>query len=895
MLNLPLAAGMIDVQVNLARVDADLGRIRQRLAALPSSRTIAVRVDRAQATAGINLLRQQINSLQSAANVTARGSRAGRGGGGVATGAPGPLFGLNRLQVSGIAFQDQRAKAEGRVEDAAIRAAKRAGDATERAYDRGVQAAARAAEARARLEGKVEDAATRDAKRAGDAAEKTYDRAVEARAKLEAKVEDAATRAAKRAGDATEREYDRASAAKAQAAARAADTQAKLEGRVEDAAIRAAKRAGDATEREYEREVRAAARAADAQARLEGKVEDAAIRAAKRAGDATEKAYDRAVAAKAKAAQRAATVAAANAPGRQFGLGALQGLGIGGFAMTPAHMAGQAIGGAFGGGVMGSVRTAMELESSFADLQRVSGQTAAGMGTLKKALFDISTSQAGVSTADVIDIAGIGARMGVGDKEGVKGLETFTRSMAQVRNAVSGIGTDQLANQMARVLNLFGLGTDRIAGFGSALTQMDNVSTSTAADILDITTGLSGTAAAIGMTLPQVLAFSSVLKDVGLTNQLAASSFSQIFRMMASDSAGFAARIGVDAATFRNAYETDVMGALGMVIDKFKELQTGGSVGAQEWLAELGLRGVRTAGSMQQLAAKFDEVQKRAKVASAETSSLAALTAANELKSTTAESAMQKFKNAAVQLGDALANPLLPALTTATNAFVALAKAAAGAGGGEGLLSNLLGWWTSKPGTKPRADLDTQMQRLIFGDPEERNKQFKAKMAPLPESKPAADIGPMAGLPAVLKALPPATVAKMAADAGQFDLAARMFAEAARRTDEATTALAAGMAPFGTFARRRMMAEAIGGRAKPGEAGGGEDMEALIGRLFPEKPSVGVAISGEEMLRRFQEEALSPAEAQVDILKDIDKGIQELNAQAKERPGGLSIGPGLLA
>jgi hypothetical protein len=190
-LNLPLAVGMIDVQVNFARFDADLGRIRQRLAALPSSRTIAVKVDRSAATAGINLLRQQLNSLQSAANVAARGSRAGRGGvgGGGTAGASGPLFGLNRLQRSGIALQDQRAKAEARVEDAAIRAARRAGDATERTYDRGVQAAARAAEARARLEAKVEDAAIRAARRAGDATERGYDRDVAAKAKAQARAQ----------------------------------------------------------------------------------------------------------------------------------------------------------------------------------------------------------------------------------------------------------------------------------------------------------------------------------------------------------------------------------------------------------------------------------------------------------------------------------------------------------------------------------------------------------------------------------------------------------------------------------------------------------------------------------------------------------------------------------
>lgn len=348
--------------------------------------------------------------------------------------------------------------------------------------------------------------------------------------------------------------------------------------------------------------------------------------------------------------------------------GALQGAGlhVGG---SPLHVAGQFAGQA----AVGSISTAAGIQSEVADIRRISGFDAGQGQHLKSSLLKMGTEQSGVSTADLFDISKVGARMGVADKGGVDGLVQFTRQIARVKNAITDIPTEQLANQMGRVLNVFDLGTERVEGFGSALTKMDNISTASASDILQISTGLSGTARSIGITLPQLVAFSSVLKDVGLTNQLAAGSFSQIFRKMGSDSAKFAASIGVDAETFANAYRRDPMEALGMVIKRFNEMKD--TVAGQEFLKELGLQGVRTAGSLQQLATKFDLVAERAKTASEETASLNALTEANDLKAQTLSASFQKLQNAVVSLADALASPLIPALTKATTELTRMANA----------------------------------------------------------------------------------------------------------------------------------------------------------------------------------------------------------------------------
>ncbi len=370
--------------------------------------------------------------------------------------------------------------------------------------------------------------------------------------------------------------------------------------------------------------------------------------------------------------------------GGMGGGGFISGLGMGmglPFTTSPQMMAGQMLGSA----VSGSVTTAAGLQSQIAELRRVTGMQAGVADAFKKSLFGTGVSQAGVSINDLMEIAQIGGRSGVADREGPAGLLTFTKDLAMVKNAVADMPTEELASSMTKVLNVFGLGTDRVAGFGSALTAMDNVSVASARDILAITTGLSGTAEAIGMTLPQTLAFASVLKDVGLTNQLAAGSFSQIFRKMASDSKGFAEEIEVDAKVFADAYRRDPMEALGMVINKFKEM--GDTIKGQEFLKGLGFTGVRTAGSLQQLATKFDDVAKRAKIASSETGSLNALMVANSLKSNTLEAAWTKLKNSLVVLADTMGGSVIGRLTDVTNALTGITTALAR--GDWGMLGNV--------------------------------------------------------------------------------------------------------------------------------------------------------------------------------------------------------------
>lgn len=454
--------------------------------------------------------------------------------------------------------------------------------------------------------------------------------------------------------------------------------------------------------------------------------------------------------------------------GAGFASGLWTGAGLP-FAASPSMMAGEAV----AGSVRKAVGVAMDLETKLAELRRITGFTPETGQRFKGQLLDLAGQHGGAPAGDLFEMATAGGRSGITDPGA---LLEFTRALARVKTAVNDIPTDQLAADMLKIINVFGLGTDRVEGLGSALTAMDNISTATAQDILTVTQSISGTAAAIRLSVPQVMALASVIKDVGLQNATAATSFSQIFRLMASNAENFGNRIGLSGKAFADVYRKDPMDALGLVIKRFNEFKD--TVSGQEFLVSLGLRGQRTAGSLQQLAQRFDKVAERAKIASQETGSLTSLNAAVTIQSDTTAKAIERLNGAMTKLADTLGSKLLPKLADWAEGIAGLTKGLVGSAEGKAgqpgqpmpgfagrleaefrrmafdSLVNPIGTFLGQVGVIPgqsygnTKDLATDFQRILYGgNPDEQKPPVPGRgLAPLPAVSPAGQgmVGPPA-------------------------------------------------------------------------------------------------------------------------------------------------------
>lgn len=353
-----------------------------------------------------------------------------------------------------------------------------------------------------------------------------------------------------------------------------------------------------------------------------------------------------------------------------FAMGIGQGLGLP-FAANPYQMAGTAV----AGGAVASVRTAMDLETQFAQLQRITGMTAEQLSGFRDQLMAFSTRTGAASTRELIGMAQVGGRMGVMDQPGAAGgaagLMAFTQQLTRVRQVITDIPAEQLANRIGQVLGIMGQGTNQVAGFGSALAALDNVSKASASDILEISNRLAGAARAAQMSTPALLALSSVLSDVGMRPQAAAGAMAQIFPILATQSARVAQQIGTDAQSFRAAYEQGPLVALGLVIDRYNQIQ--GLVARQEFLRSIGLTGVETQRAFQSLAPVFPQVAERTRMAEREQTTQAALGAAETTMGATGQVGLNQLSNALTGLQAAIGQMLIPTVNEGARALAGLA------------------------------------------------------------------------------------------------------------------------------------------------------------------------------------------------------------------------------
>jgi TP901 family phage tail tape measure protein len=718
---------------------------------------IDVRVDLGKVGPELGKLKSMLGGLGSV--------RLGGGAGGGIPAMAGQMVGLNKVVMSGIALQDRLAAA-----------ATKAGDAAAKASAKAAQQAARAAQQAAKAPagmvglGSLQMSGVKLQTNLAAAAAKASAKAAKDAAKAPAGM--VGLGSLQMSGVALQ---DRLAKAKAQATQAAAADAAKLDA-IQDRYVK----------RDYDRQVRAQVQAQ--------KANDRKFAAAVKTYDAGQKAQ-----------RDAGGGGAARGGGGLFGgmgggasqgaMGLAQGLGIGGLAFSPAQMAGQMI----GSGLRESVGTAMELEATFVGLRQVTGESAGNIDKFKNTVFDIAKTQAGVSVADVTGIAMAGAKGGIDTAK----LEEFTRSMAKVKNAVGGgegLDTGALTEDMTRMMYLFGKSTDYIESMGSALVRMANISTASAGTIAQMTKALSGTTAALKLSFPETAAFASVLADAGLTPQQGASSFSQIFRSMASKPETFAPAAGVSTEKWSEMMNAgQLLPGFTLLANKFKEIQAVDPTKAQQWLKGLGFEGVRTAGAFQQVAMLADKIAGRVAMAKEEEAGLGALTAANELKSTTAIANIQKLKNAFEEMADTIGGPLLKHLTEAAKVGLVFANSMLGSkpGGPEPLTRaesrerNFLAFMEERLGVTPGPRLNELNQKAEAYDAYQSGLPLDAKASTL-QDKIASLEKSKAGMMPEMAAQTDAAIARLRAQLPPGEVPASEVAARAGRG--AMLALPAGQA-----------------------------------------------------------------------------------------------------
>jgi TP901 family phage tail tape measure protein len=318
------------------------------------------------------------------------------------------------------------------------------------------------------------------------------------------------------------------------------------------------------------------------------------------------------------------------------------------------------------GGLGLAVRTAIQLESAYANLRKTTGLAGPDFDRLKTELETLATTQAGVRLSDILDIATMAGRLGIAGDD----IAGFTKDVAYMRIAMSDIPAEDLTRDIARIQNVLKFGTASTLSFGSALNKLDDTTTATGAEILDVTQRLSGSFVLFrrggAVAAQESLALAAAIKDAGISSEVAGTAFKGIFALMAKDAGAFAAVAGTSVETFATAVERNPLEALQLLMTAMKGMSFSE---ASRALDAVGIDGRNATGALLQLAQVSDRIPAYIATANSEWDSHASILREVEERGKTTDAALDLLGNHATLMARDIGAVLTPALTQLAGLF----------------------------------------------------------------------------------------------------------------------------------------------------------------------------------------------------------------------------------
>ena len=350
-----------------------------------------------------------------------------------------------------------------------------------------------------------------------------------------------------------------------------------------------------------------------------------AVRRAERAYDQQQKAAEVAAAKQKRAMQEVGTVAAG------FGAAMVAGLGM-------------------------ATKAAMDWESSWAGVTKTVSGTPQQLAKVEEGLRGLAR----VLPATHTEIAAVAEAAG---QLGVKtdSVVDFTKTMINLGETTN-LTADEAATSLAQLMNVMGTAPQDVDRLGAALVALGNDGASTEADIVKMTSYLTGSAKLIGASESDVLALANTMTSLGINAERGGGVMTRTMQDIYSavqnggDSLnGFAKAAGMSADEFARAFEADPIRAIGAFTDGLATAKDRGDnvVGI---LKDLGIVGTQDTAVLLQMASAHGMVNKNLDLGNQAWEQNTALVqeAAKRYDTTAAklEIARNNINDAAIEVGD---------------------------------------------------------------------------------------------------------------------------------------------------------------------------------------------------------------------------------------------------
>lgn len=257
---------------------------------------------------------------------------------------------------------------------------------------------------------------------------------------------------------------------------------------------------------------------------------------------------------------------------------------------------------------------------------------------------------------------------------GVKGKDVaaFTETVARLSAATVGLTTDAAAEAFGKFGTIFDFnakGKDPALEYqrmGSALIELGNNAASSESDIVAVTTRFAAAGQKAGLSIPEILGFSSAIASLGVEPEAAGGAMSRIFNKITTyigtgdaKIKAFAKATGMSVKEFSDFFKRDASGAVQAFLtslsglDKFKTAAI---------LKEGGLTNVRDVNVITLLSLRHAELAREIGISSDAYQKNEALMRVSETRFATLQNRLTMFKNLIGVAAASMASGFTPAL-----------------------------------------------------------------------------------------------------------------------------------------------------------------------------------------------------------------------------------------
>ena len=325
-------------------------------------------------------------------------------------------------------------------------------------------------------------------------------------------------------------------------------------------------------------------------------------------------------------------------------------------AMNPWMMGGTMAGAATAGTLGYVAKTGMDREASMATIRRLGGFTPGEMGGLQQSLEQTAYNTPGMNFGKVAEVAAFAAKTGVANSP--EELAKYTNSLAKMGAVINDVDFESLATEVARVMNLFGLGADKVENFASALYKVDAKSTATAPQILDVMSRLQGFGLAAGMDMPSLMGLSGAIKHVGGRNESATTAMVNLMSRLAdpADRKVFESVLGMAPGSINAAFDRGPTEALSLFTGALDKLPAGDEK-FNMITGGLGIEGKKVISMLGRVQSKqFGKYAEFERIAREQMANPTALNEGLAAEADTATAAVEELTNAISNLASAMAS-----------------------------------------------------------------------------------------------------------------------------------------------------------------------------------------------------------------------------------------------